>query len=110
VDNVLLTRAHIDHSGMLPVLFAMGLKESLGDTVTTELSEISLLIPLTCRKDARFANKMAFSKHGKLPFSTEDAQLAISRFVTAYDEPAMISANTQIRFWMRPYPGSAIVG
>jgi metallo-beta-lactamase family protein len=103
VDFVLLTHAHIDHSGMLPVLVREGFQGKIWATpVTSELCEISLLDSAHLQEeDARFANKMKFSKHAPaLPlYTTADAELAISRLrPLAYDEPAMISADTQVRF------------
>jgi metallo-beta-lactamase family protein len=103
VDFVLLTHAHIDHCGMLPVLVREGFQGEIWTTpVTSELCEISLLDSAHLQEeDARFANKMKFSKHSPaLPlFTTADAELAISRLrPLAYDEPAMVSADTQVRF------------
>jgi metallo-beta-lactamase family protein len=115
VDCVLLTHAHIDHSGMLPVLVREGFQGKIWATpVTTELCEISLLDAAHLQEeDARFANKMKFSKHKPaLPlYTTADAESAISRLrPLAYDEPAMVSADTQIRFLDAGHIlGSAIV-
>src|SRR5664279_4713428 len=65
VDFVLLTHAHIDHCGMLPVLVREGFHGKIWATpVTSELCEISLLDSAHLQEeDARFANKMKFSKH-----------------------------------------------
>jgi metallo-beta-lactamase family protein len=115
VDCVLLTHAHIDHSGMLPVLARDGFQGPIWATpITTELCEINLLDAAHLQEeDARFANKMKFSKHKPaLPLYTkEDAELAISRLRSLdYDEPAMISEDIQIRFLDAGHIlGSAIV-
>lgn len=81
VDFVLLTHAHIDHSGMLPALVRDGFSGKILSThVTAELSAISLLDAAHLQEeDARFANKMAFSKHKPaLPlFTTEDAEKVV---------------------------------
>jgi metallo-beta-lactamase family protein len=115
VDMVVLTHTHIDHSGMLPVLVRDGYKGRILMTpVTAELAEISLLDSAHLQEeDARFANKMSFSKHKPaLPlFTTGDAERAIARFqALSYNEPMMISEDTQVRFLDAGHIlGSAIV-
>jgi metallo-beta-lactamase family protein len=103
VDHVLLTHAHIDHSGMLPVLVRDGFKGKVWTTpVTAELSKISLLDSAHLQEeDARFANKMAFTKHKPaLPlFTMEDAERVMPHFRPIdYNKTANISDDTQVRF------------
>jgi metallo-beta-lactamase family protein len=103
VNHVLLTHAHLDHSGMLPALVRDGFKGNIWTTpVTTELCEISLLDAAHLQEeDARFANKMAFSKHKPaLPlFTTADAEKAIMRLkAVEYEKPTAISGDTSVRF------------
>ena len=103
VDHVLLTHAHIDHSGMLPVLVREGFEGKIWCTpVTAELCEISLLDAAHLQEeDARFANKMGFSKHKPaLPlFTTEDASRVISRLrPIEYEKQAQLSPGTSVRF------------
>ncbi len=103
IDHVLLTHAHIDHSGMLPVLVRDGFQGRIWTTpVTAELCEISLLDAAHLQEeDARFANKMKFSKHTPaLPlFTTEDAERVIPRLrPLEYDQEAGLPGGTQIRF------------
>jgi metallo-beta-lactamase family protein len=103
VDHVLLTHAHIDHSGMLPVLVRDGFKGKIWTTpVTAELCNISLLDAAHLQEeDARFANKMAFSKHKPaLPLYTmEDAEQVIPRLrAIEYDTAENISEETQVRY------------
>jgi len=78
VDHVLITHAHIDHMGMLPVLVREGFQGKIWSTlVTSELCEISLRDAAYLQEeDARFANKRGFSKHKPaLPlFTSEDAE------------------------------------
>ena len=59
VDHVLLTHAHIDHCGMLPVLVREGFNGKIWTTpVTAELCQISLLDSAHLQEeDARFANE-----------------------------------------------------
>ena len=103
VDHVLLTHAHLDHSGMLPVLARNGFMGNIWTTpVTAELCEISLLDAARIQEeDAYFANKMSFSKHKPaLPlFTTMDAERAIKRFKTVeYDRRIAISKDISVRF------------
>jgi metallo-beta-lactamase family protein len=103
VDHVLLTHAHIDHSGMLPVLVREGFKGKIWSTpVTAELCKISLLDAAHLQEeDARFANKMSFSKHKPaLPLYTmEDAEEVMPHLRTIeYDTTENISSDTQARF------------
>jgi metallo-beta-lactamase family protein len=103
VDHVILTHAHLDHSGMLPALARDGFKGSIWTTpVTAELCEISLLDAAHLQEeDARFANKMSFSKHKPaLPlFTTADAEKAIRLLKSVeYETPTPISEDMSVRF------------
>jgi metallo-beta-lactamase family protein len=103
IDHVLLTHAHIDHCGMLPVLVREGFNGKILTTpVTAELCEISLLDAAHLQEeDARFANKMKFSKHKPaLPlFTTEDAEQALRHLKPIdYDKTVKLSDGTQVRF------------
>jgi metallo-beta-lactamase family protein len=74
IDAVLLTHAHIDHSGYLPVLMKQGFNGPIYCTPATKaLCEI--LLPdagFLQEEDARYANKKGFSKHSPaLPLYTE---------------------------------------
>ena len=115
VNHVLLTHAHLDHLGMLPVLVRDGFKGNIWATpVTAELCEISLLDAAHLQEeDARFANKMAFSKHKPaLPlFTTADAEKVIERLMAVeYEKPVAISDDTSVRFLDAGHIlGSAIV-
>lgn len=103
VDHVLLTHAHIDHSGMLPAFVRDGFQGKIWCTpVTAELCEISLLDAAHLQEeDARFANKMKFSKHTPaLPlFTTEDAERVMPLLrPLEYDKHAQLSDGTEICF------------
>jgi len=86
LDAVLLTHAHIDHSGALPLLTRSGFGGRIHSTAGTgALCEI--LLPDSARlqeQDAEFANRKGFSKHKPaLPLYTErDARDALDRFTT----------------------------
>lgn len=75
LDAVLLTHAHIDHSGYLPALAKHGFK---GPIYTTKLTHslCKVLLPdagFLQEEDARYANKKKYSKHNPAePLYTED--------------------------------------
>ena len=82
LDAVILTHAHVDHSGYLPILARAGFRGPVYSTVATgEL--LSILLPDSARlqeEEAHFANRHRFSKHSPaLPLYTqEDAALALT--------------------------------
>jgi metallo-beta-lactamase family protein len=82
LDFVLLTHAHIDHSGFLPKLAQEGFR---GPVHTTRASlDLARLLLMDAAKiqeeDAEYANRKGFSKHHPaLPlYTSEDAERAIS--------------------------------
>jgi metallo-beta-lactamase family protein len=84
IDAVLLTHAHLDHSGYLPLLVKNGFKGPVICTQSTrELCGILLRDSgFLQEKDAEFANRRGFSKHRPaLPLYTEkDAARAMHAF------------------------------
>lgn len=74
IDAVVLTHAHIDHSGFLPRLVQQGFRGSIHATPGTA-DLLSILLPDSGRlqeEDARYANRHGFSKHSPaLPLYTE---------------------------------------
>ncbi len=81
IDAVVLTHAHIDHSGYLPRLVSEGFRGPIYCTeATRELADILLRDAAKIQEeDAEYANRKGFSKHHPaLPlFTTEDAERAI---------------------------------
>ncbi|HEY7466702.1 MAG TPA: MBL fold metallo-hydrolase, partial [Dehalococcoidia bacterium] len=65
VDAVVLTHAHIDHSGWLPRLVKSGFRGPIYCTpATRDLAEILLLDAARLQEeDAEYANRKGFSKH-----------------------------------------------
>jgi metallo-beta-lactamase family protein len=83
LDAVLLTHAHIDHSGYLPVLVRAGYQGPIYCTDATRRL-LSLMLPDAARlqeEEAEYANRHKFSKHSPaLPLYTEaDARAALER-------------------------------
>ncbi|ARG97264.1 MBL fold metallo-hydrolase RNA specificity domain-containing protein [Legionella micdadei] len=84
IDAVILTHAHIDHSGYLPLLVKNGFKGPIYASPGTRALS-SILLPDSGHlqeADAKFANKQGFSKHKPaLPLYTEaDARKALLQF------------------------------
>lgn len=84
LDAVLLTHAHLDHSGYLPRLVQQGFKGPIYATRAT-LDLCRILLPDSGRlqeEQAEFANRRGFSKHSPaLPLYTErDVDACLKRF------------------------------
>lgn len=85
IDAVILTHAHIDHSGYLPLLVKNGFAGPVCATRGTE-DLCAILLPDSGHlqeEDARFANQFGFSKHQPaLPLYTEaDGRRAMKHFI-----------------------------
>ncbi len=81
IDAVVLTHAHIDHSGYLPRLVKEGFKGTVHCTAATQgLLEIMLLDAAKLQEEeTKFARKKGYSKHeNPIPlFNTDDANSAL---------------------------------
>ncbi len=82
LDAVLLTHAHIDHSGYLPVIAREGYRGPVYCTDATRRL-LSIMLPDAARlqeEEAEFANRHGFSKHAPArPLYTEaDARAALA--------------------------------
>ena len=102
IDAVVLTHAHIDHSGYLPVLIKNGFRGRVYCTsATRDLCQI--LLPdagYLQEEEARYANKHGFSRHPKaLPlFTQKDAQAALKRLEpVAFEAPVKLSNEVSFR-------------
>lgn len=88
LNAVLLTHAHLDHSGYLPVLTKEGFHGKIWSTPATR-DLASILLPDSGHlqeEDAAFANRHGFSKHAPaLPLYTEqDARDSLKFFKTVH--------------------------
>jgi metallo-beta-lactamase family protein len=105
VDAVVLTHAHIDHSGYLPLLVKNGYDGNVYcSTATRDLCEI--LLPDSAHlqeEEARYANKRGFSKHHPaLPLYTQDdAARALERF-EALDFEQQFEVTDGVRISLLP--------
>ena len=103
VDAVLLTHAHLDHSGYLPLLVRNGFKGPIYATAATR-ELCGILLPDSGHlqeEQAQFANRHGFSRHTPaLPLYTEkDAIACLKRFRSvAFDEPFEPVSGLTARF------------
>jgi metallo-beta-lactamase family protein len=84
IDAVLLTHAHLDHSGHLPLLVKQGFSGRIHSTAPTrDLAGLILSDSAKIQEeDADFANRKGFSKHSPaLPlYDLQDARRAMEAF------------------------------
>ncbi len=103
IDSVVLTHAHLDHSGYLPLLVKNGYRGKIACTEgTAELCRI--LLPDSGHlqeQDADFANRHRFSKHmPALPLYTEeDAQRSLDHLhPLPFDQLVTLPCGAQLHF------------
>jgi metallo-beta-lactamase family protein len=103
IDAVVVTHAHIDHSGWLPRLVRGGYRGPIFATrATSELCAI--LLPDSAHiqeEQARFANERGFSKHHPaLPlYTSDDAAATLPLFhPVAFDTPVEVAAGITAQF------------
>ena len=103
IDAVVLTHAHLDHSGYLPLLVRNGFKGVIHSTHAT-LDLCKLLLPDSGHlqeEQARYANAHGFSRHKPaLPlYTVEDAQKALKHFRPVdYDQRCELGGGVSVRF------------
>jgi metallo-beta-lactamase family protein len=103
IESVVLTHAHIDHSGWLPRLVRGGFKGKVHSTAATaDLCKLVLTDAAHLQEeDAKFANKKGYSKHDPaLPLYTQaDAAEALSRFVVhPFRHPLPVAPGVEAQF------------
>lgn len=103
IDAVLLTHAHIDHSGYLPLLVKRGFRGKIYCTPPT-YDLCKLLLPdsgYLNEEDARRANKYRYSKHDPaLPLYTlADAEESLNYFQTVpFGQEVHMGGDIRFRF------------
>jgi metallo-beta-lactamase family protein len=115
IDHVVLTHAHIDHTGYLPRLVARGFHGTVWTTRgTQELSDLMLRDSAHLQEEeAAFANRRGYSKHKPaLPlYRAVDAERALALFrAVDYGARTRLSATAEVAFHQAGHIlGSAIV-
>jgi len=104
IDYVFLTHAHIDHSGLLPLLYAQGFTGSIITTEATyQLCQIMLLDSAHIQEfEAEWRNRKG-KRAGAEPvvplYTTDDANGVLKHFVSCrYEEIIDICDGIKIRF------------
>jgi metallo-beta-lactamase family protein len=103
LDAVVLSHAHIDHSGALPLLVRRGFAGPIHCTPgTADLLAVLLLDAAHLQEeDAEFANRHRTSKHAPaLPlYTTADAQAALALVQPhPYDTPFTVGGDIEVLF------------
>ncbi|MFZ5657294.1 MAG: MBL fold metallo-hydrolase RNA specificity domain-containing protein [Pseudomonadota bacterium] len=111
IDAVVLTHAHLDHSGYLPALVQQGFRGAVHCTAATR-DLCGLLLPDSAHlleEEAAYAARKGYSKHAvpKPLYTERAAQLALRRLVAHdYDTDVEIAPGVRLRF----HPAGHILG
>lgn len=103
LDAVIVTHAHIDHTGYLPVLVRMGFKGPIYATPgTRDLCGVMLRDAAKLQEEeAEYANRHGYSKHRPaLPlYTVQDAERVLEQIVAReFDTPVMLDEHAGFRF------------
>jgi metallo-beta-lactamase family protein len=103
LDAVVLTHAHLDHSGYLPKLVRDGFRGRIYATAATrDVAELILKDSGHLQeKDAEYANRKGFSKHKPaLPlYTVQDAEHALKQFSPVpFGKPASLPDGATLTF------------
>lgn len=102
IDAVVVTHAHLDHTGYLPALVRHGFRGRIHATAgTAELS--GLILPDSghlMEEEARFRRRHGTSKHARPQplYTRADADAALDRFVTHPFDTVVDLAGMRVRF------------
>src|SRR5690606_28774258 len=103
IDAIVITHAHIDHTGYLPKIVQQGFNGPVYCTdATASLMEILLLDSAKLQEEeAEWARKQGYSKHvPPLPlYTTEDAQRALTLLHSYhFDEEVVVNNKVTVKF------------
>lgn len=111
ITTVVLTHAHLDHTGYLPRLVASGFKGRIFCTPgTKDLCQLVLTDAAKLQEeDARQANRHAYSRHHPaLPLFTADDAAAALRLLqpVGFDRPVPVAPGIEVSF----HPAGHLLG
>lgn len=115
IDAVILTHAHLDHSGYLPLLVKNGFRGPIYATQPT-VDLCRILLPdsgYLQEEEAKFANKRGYSKHSPaLPLYThDDAKKCLESFVPVeWKTPLKVSNNGHGSLEFEFHPAGHLLG
>jgi metallo-beta-lactamase family protein len=103
ITSVILTHAHIDHSGYLPLLSKEGFKREIYcSKATRELCKLLLEDSAHLQEqDADYANRKRFSKHNPARplYETNDVKRCLKQFSSlSFDKEHRLSNNLSLTF------------
>jgi metallo-beta-lactamase family protein len=111
IDALILTHAHLDHCGYIPLLVKNGFRGKIYATnATRDLAELILRDSAKLQEeDAWKANKHNYTKHtpAKPLYDTNDVEIALPHFATV--EPYQSCKLTE-HIWFQFYPAGHIQG
>jgi metallo-beta-lactamase family protein len=105
IDCVLLTHAHIDHSGLLPLLYADGFRGTIYTTsATKQLCNIMLKDSAHIQEmEAEWKNRKTERRNGEISiplYTMEDAENVMTLFRThEYNQSFIINRDISVRFF-----------
>lgn len=111
IDSVVLTHAHLDHCGYLPLLARQGFKNPIFAThYTTELASVILHDSAHLQmEDAKYAAKKGYSKHEiPLPlYNVDDTERALKLFKQVkFHDRVQVAPDA----WVTWFPAGHILG
>ncbi|MBQ2802341.1 MAG: MBL fold metallo-hydrolase [Lachnospiraceae bacterium] len=105
IDYVFLTHAHVDHSGMLPLLYAKGFRgqvfmtDATADLCSIMLRDCAHIQMMEAEWKNRKAKRSSNNEYIEPLFTMEDADGVIKRIVPChYDDMVTVCDEVQIRF------------
>jgi metallo-beta-lactamase family protein len=107
IDFILLTHAHLDHSGLIPKVVRDGFSGTILTTAATgDILSIALMDSAEIQEEDAAYKKKRHQKEGRMPprpvvplYTVEDVQQAMPLVEEIdYDSPVQIGDNVEVRF------------